>query len=99
LEHRRFMSFGQVLELKAEDQPNGETKLYAVIAPNQYLVNMNAEGQGLFSSVEIMPNFRNTGKAYLYGLGVTDSPASVGTTKLDFFKVNPNGSQFGEFVK
>lgn len=99
LEHRRFMSFGQVLELKAEDQPNGETKLYAVIAPNQYLVNMNAEGQGLFSSVEIMPNFRNTGKAYLYGLGVTDSPASVGTTKLDFFNIKPNGSQFSEFVK
>lgn len=99
LEHRRFMSFGQVLELKAEDQPNGETKLYAVIAPNQYLVSMNAEGQGLFSSVEIMPNFRNTGKAYLYGLGVTDSPASVGTTKLDFFNIKPNGSQFSEFVK
>ncbi|WAM59349.1 GPO family capsid scaffolding protein [Avibacterium paragallinarum] len=46
-----------------------------------------------------MPNFRNTGKAYLYGLGVTDSPASVGTTKLDFFNIKPNGSQFSEFVK
>ncbi|OOF59102.1 GPO family capsid scaffolding protein [Rodentibacter myodis] len=99
LEHRRYFSCGQVLELKAEDQENGETKLFAVIAPNQELIDLNLAGQKLFTSVEIMPNFRNTGKAYLYGLGVTDSPASVGTTKLDFFNVEQNGAVFGEFVK
>ncbi|THA14550.1 GPO family capsid scaffolding protein [Rodentibacter pneumotropicus] len=99
LEHRRYFSCGQVLELKAEEQENGETKLYAVIAPNQELIDLNLAGQKLFTSVEIMPNFRNSGKAYLYGLGVTDSPASVGTTKLDFFNVEQNGAVFGEFVK
>ncbi|THA08091.1 GPO family capsid scaffolding protein [Rodentibacter pneumotropicus] len=99
LEHRRYFSCGQVLELKAEEQENGETKLFAVIAPNQDLIDLNLAGQKLFTSVEIMPNFRNSGKAYLYGLGVTDSPASVGTTKLDFFNVEQNGAVFGEFVK
>lgn len=99
LEHRRYFSCGQVLELKAEEQANGETQLFAVIAPNQDLIDLNLAGQKLFTSVEIMPNFRNSGKAYLYGLGVTDSPASVGTTKLDFFNVEQNGAVFGEFVK
>lgn len=83
-EHRRWANFGQVLELKAEDQENGETKLYAVIAPSLSLIEINKQGAGLFTSVEIMPNFRNSGKNYLWGLGVTDVPASVGTTQLNF---------------
>ncbi|MBN6067866.1 GPO family capsid scaffolding protein [Aggregatibacter actinomycetemcomitans] len=96
---RSWMSMGEVLEVKAEDEGN-ETKLYAVIAPNSQLVNMNNYGMGLFSSIEIMPNFRNTGKAYLFGLGITDTPASVGTTKLELFSNNlPKTAQAGEFIK
>ena len=57
---RSWMSMGEVLEVKAEDE-GGETKLYAIIAPNPKLVNMNNYGVGLFSSIEIMPNFRNSG--------------------------------------
>lgn len=96
---RSWMSMGEVLEVKAEDEGN-ETKLYAIIAPNTQLVNMNNYGMGLFSSIEIMPNFRNTGKAYLFGLGITDTPASVGTTKLELFSNNlPKTAQAGEFVK
>lgn len=96
---RSWMSMGEVLEVKAEDEGN-ETKLYAIIAPNTQLVNMNNYGMGLFSSIEIMPNFRNSGKAYLFGLGITDTPASVGTTKLELFSNNlPKTAQAGEFVK
>ncbi|MCT8824368.1 GPO family capsid scaffolding protein [Glaesserella parasuis] len=97
-EHRRWTNLGQVTELKAEDQPNGETKLFAVLAPSTELIYMNKHGQGLFTSIEIAPNFRNSGKNYLFGLGVTDSPASVGTTQLNF-SIVPQNTQAGEFIK
>ncbi|CBY80369.1 phage capsid protein [Haemophilus influenzae biotype aegyptius] len=96
-EHRRYFSCGEVLEVKAEEQENGEVKLFAKIAPNQQLIDFNRDGQKLFTSVEIAGNFRNSGKAYLSGLGVTDSPASVGTTKLDFFN-HQDKVQCSEFI-
>ena len=97
-EHRRYFNCGEVLEVKAEEQENGEVKLFAIISPNQQLLDFNLAGQKLFTSVEIAQNFRNSGKAYLSGLGVTDSPASVGTTKLDFFN-NQEKVQCSEFIK
>lgn len=99
-DHKRWMNFGQVLSLKAEDQENGETKLYAILAPTDQLVSWNKEGQYLFTSIEIMPNFRNSGKAYLFGLGVTDTPASIGTTQLNFSLNHiPKNVQLSEFHK
>ncbi|WP_186791292.1 GPO family capsid scaffolding protein, partial [Salmonella enterica] len=35
-------------------------------------------------SMEIQPNFGNSGKCYLVGLAVTDDPASLGTEYLEF---------------
>ena len=98
-EHRRWFNMGQVIELKAEENEKGETQLFAIIAPNQELIEYNRAGQYLFTSIEITPNFRNSGKAYLSGLGVTDSPASVGTTELKFFSAEQKDMIFGEFVK
>lgn len=98
-EHRRWFNMGQVIELKVEDNEKGETQLFAIIAPNQELIEYNRAGQYLFTSIEITPNFRNSGKAYLSGLGVTDSPASVGTTELKFFNAEQKGSICGEFIK
>lgn len=98
-EHRRWFNMGQVVEVKAEENEKGETELFAVIAPNQELIEQNREGQYLFTSIEIAPNFRNSGKAYLSGLGVTDSPASVGTTKLNFFNTKQKDSVFSDFIK
>lgn len=98
-EHRRWFNMGQVVEVKAEENEKGETELFAVIAPNQELIEQNREGQYLFTSIEITPNFRNSGKAYLSGLGVTDSPASVGTTKLNFFNTEQKDSVFSDFIK
>ena len=98
-EHRRWFNMGQVVEVKTEENEKGETELFAVIAPNQELIEQNREGQYLFTSIEIAPNFRNSGKAYLSGLGVTDSPASVGTTRLNFFNTEQKDSVFSDFIK
>lgn len=84
LEHYRWGgNFGQVLAVKVEEV-DGETKLFAKISPSADLIELNGKGQKLFTSIEILPNFKRTGKAYLYGLAVTDSPASTGTTQLNF---------------
>ncbi|GHL58540.1 hypothetical protein ECZU31_18150 [Escherichia coli] len=40
---------------------------------------MNKAAQKVYTSMEIQPNFANTGKCYLVGLAVTDDPASLGT--------------------
>ncbi|MFD0965983.1 GPO family capsid scaffolding protein [Seminibacterium arietis] len=82
-DHKRGDNLGQVLSLKLE-QGETESKLYAVLSPTQRLIMLNKQGQYLYSSIEIAPNFRNSGKSYLFGLGVTDTPASVGTTRLEF---------------
>jgi hypothetical protein len=44
----------------------------------------NSRGQYKFCSIEPKPNFTGTGRTYLTGLGVTDQPASTGTTMLRF---------------
>ncbi|WBY65476.1 hypothetical protein FP3_000045 [Pasteurella phage vB_PmuM_CFP3] len=85
-EHWRWRNFGRVVEVKAEDGEEGKTCLYARIAPSLEMIKLNKDGQGLFTSIEITPNFANTGKAYLSGLAFTDQPASLGTTKLNFSK-------------
>jgi len=77
-------NFGTVLELKAEKNKAGEMCLFAILEPNKHLMDLNAEGQKVFTSIELQPNFADTGKAYLSGLALTDSPASRGTTQLNF---------------
>lgn len=86
-----FQSLGDVLSLRTEDvqlDVGGKTEkrlaLFAEIEALDPLVAMNKAKQKLFSSIEISPNFAGTGKAYLVGLAVTDSPASLGTEMLQF---------------
>lgn len=83
--HHRYYNLGLVDELKSE-KANGVQKLYARLSPNDYLIQMNKEKQYLFSSIEIELNFAESGKTYMYGLAVTDTPASVGTDMLHFSK-------------
>lgn len=45
---------------------------------------MVSAGQKVYTSMEIRPNFANSGKCYLVGLAVTDDPASLGTEYLGF---------------
>jgi len=95
-EHERwFGNVGEVLELKCE-QIDGLTKLYGKICPQMDLLYANQRGQLLFCSIEPTQdlNFRGTGKPYLEGLGVTDSPASIGTDRMRF-KAESKGRIFG----
>ncbi|AOM42227.1 GPO family capsid scaffolding protein [Xenorhabdus hominickii] len=88
-EHERWTgTMGEVLAVKAEPGEDGALRLYAQLRPNHRLLEANRDGQLLFTSVEFTPNgnFRGTGKSYLEGLAVTSSPASVGTTRLQFNK-------------
>ena len=90
-----FGAYGDVLALKTEKVDiNGEEKdaLFAQIEPTQGLIELNKKKQKVYTSIEVDDNFANKGSAYLVGLAVTDSPASLGTEMLQFAagaKVNP----------
>lgn len=86
-----FGSYGDVLALKVEEitlsiggQDQKRLALFAEIEALEPLVALVAAGQKLYTSIEINPSFADTGKAYLMGLAVTDSPASLGTEMLEF---------------
>ncbi|ELY7390884.1 GPO family capsid scaffolding protein [Cronobacter universalis] len=84
-----FKRYGDVVELKAEkidddSALNGKWALFAKISPSDELIAMNEALQKVYTSMEIQPNFANTGKCYLVGLAVTDDPASLGTEYLEF---------------
>lgn len=87
-EHRRYFSGGKVLALKIEPATDpelkGEIQLFGILAPNDWLMRANAEGDFTHPSLEVGENFRGTGKFFLRGLGVTDDPASAGVTELKF---------------
>ena len=90
-----FGAYGDVLALKTEKVTiDGEEKdaLFAQIEPTQSLIELNKKKQKVYTSMEVDENFANKGSAYLIGLAVTDSPASLGTEMLQFAagaKVNP----------
>lgn len=86
-----FGAYGDVLELKTEEieidvggKKEKKLALFAALDALDPLVSLNKKGQKLYTSIEISPNFANSGKAYLVGLAVTDSPASLGTEMLQF---------------
>lgn len=86
-----FKSYGDVLSLKVEEielelagKKEKKLALFAELDVTDELLAINKDRQKLFTSIEISPNFANTGKAYLVGLAVTDSPASLGTEMLQF---------------
>ncbi|KAF0863973.1 GPO family capsid scaffolding protein [Pseudomonas sp. LD120] len=82
-----FGAYGDVLSCKAEEVDiDGKKKLalFAQIEPTATLIDLNKRGQKIYTSVEVNPKFADTGKAYLVGLAVTDSPASLGTEALQF---------------
>lgn len=91
LEHMRgmlpdgiFKALGDVKALKAEEVEDGKLALFADIDPTDDLKNINANRQKIYTSMEVDPNFADSGQAYMVGLAVTDSPASLGTEMLQF---------------
>ena len=90
-----FQAYGDVTAVKAEEITiDGKKKLalFAQIEPLPALVAMNKARQKIYTSVEINPKFGDSGQAYLMGLGVTDSPASLGTEMLTFSAQHPEAN-------
>lgn len=83
-----FPALGRVIKLKAETDAKGRRVLLAQIEPSTELLYVNSQKQKLFTSMEVAKNFAKTGKAYLVGLAVTDSPASLGVEALCFSAKN-----------
>lgn len=87
-----FRAMGDVHALRTDTvKVDGEDRLalYAEIEPTEQMVSWAREKQKIYSSMEIDPDFAGSGKAYLVGLGVTDSPASLATEVLEFCAANP----------
>lgn len=95
-----FKAYGDVLAVKAEEVDiDGKKKmaLFAQLEPTDALVSMvNNDKQKIYTSIEVSPNFAKTGGAYLVGLAVTDSPASLGTEKLSFAAKHPEAKLFDD---
>lgn len=92
-----FRAYGDVTAVKAEEvtiDGNKKLALFAQIEPTDDLIAMTKAKQKIYTSIEINDKFADTGEAYLVGLGVTDSPASLGTEVLSFAANNPTANPF-----
>ena len=87
-----FGAMGDVAALSTEDITEGplagRTALYAEIEPSDRMVQMTNKGEKIYSSIELHPQFALNGKAYVVGLAMTDTPASLGTERLKFAAQN-----------
>ncbi|BDY72791.1 GPO family capsid scaffolding protein [Escherichia coli] len=83
-----FSAMGDVTALSTEDITEGplagRTALYAEIEPTERMKQLVADGKKIYSSIELHPQFSVNGRAYLVGLAMTDTPASLGTERLKF---------------
>lgn len=92
-----FKAYGDVTAVKAEEVTiDGEKKLalFAQIEPTADLLALVKAKQKIYTSVEINEKFADSGQAYLVGLGITDSPASLGTDVLTFAAQHPDTNPF-----
>ncbi|MEN3970009.1 GPO family capsid scaffolding protein [Acinetobacter sp. BWR-L5] len=78
-----FNAYGDVIKVEAVLE-NGKWCLYNTISALPSFVAMNKKGQKIYPSIEFYRNFAGTGKAYQSGLGLTDTPASLGTEPIKF---------------
>jgi hypothetical protein len=86
-----FNGYGDVIavEAKTDDftiagKVEKRRALYAQVDANDQLVALASKDQKPFPSVELTPNYAGTGKFGLIGLAFTDTPASIGTQRLQF---------------
>ena len=86
-----FNAYGSIAETKAEEvtvnmagKQEKKLALFASFEVNDQAKELTKADQKIFPSVEIQPNFANTNKAYLVGMALTDSPASLATEVLKF---------------
>ena len=79
-----FAALGDVTAVESKEVEDGKLALFVDIDPTDKLKQINQERQKVYTSIEVDPEFADTGEAYLVGLAVTDSPASLGTDMLQF---------------
>lgn len=92
-----FCNYAKVEALKAEEVTiNGQKKLALFVQVTAYeeLIELHKKGKKLFCSIEVNPNFADTGEAYLVGLAFTDNPASLGTQIMEFAAKTPDANIF-----
>ena len=97
-----FGMYGDVLSLKTEDvtlniagKDEKRVALLAELDVSDDLIALNKSDQKVFSSIELTGNFGGKNEAYMVGMAVTDSPASLGTERLQF---TTNAKALGNFV-
>jgi hypothetical protein len=84
-----FRAYGDVTAAQTVEV-DGKLQLQVQIDPTPELVELTKSRQKIYTSIEVNPNFAKTGKAYLTGLAVTDTPASLGTDVLAFCAQHPD---------
>jgi hypothetical protein len=91
-----FRAYGDVVELSTAEVDvdfNGKTEkrlgLYGVFDVTDDAKALNTANQKVYPSIEIEPNFAAKGFAYLMGCALTDSPAAIGTDRLEFNRSLP----------
>ena len=80
-EHYRYMGLGEIADVRYKEE-NGIGYLENRISPHDDLIYFVRQNRMTQPSIEIIENFANSGKAYQYGLGATNSPASLGVGKM-----------------
>lgn len=83
-----FNAYGDILKVDAVEE-NGLLCLYNTLSALPNFIAMNKKGQKIYPSIEFYRNFAGTGKAYQVGLGMTDTPNSLGTQAIKF-STNPH---------
>lgn len=103
-----FGAVGDVVGLSAQEDEltiagkvEKRVSLYAEVLPNERAIELNKADQKVYTSIELLPNFCGSNKWGLVGLALTDTPASIGTERLQFSKaigaLTVNGSEEVKF--
>lgn len=87
-----FNAYGDIVLTDAVEE-DGKLCLYNTISALPNLVKLSKAGQKIYPSIEFYRDFAGSGKAYQVGLGLTDTPASLGTEVIKFSSANPNLSR------
>ena len=89
-----FNGYGDVVAVEARDDElviAGKTEkrraLYCQVDANEQLLTLQKKDQKPFCSVELTDSYAGTGKVGLVGLAFTDTPASIGTQRLQFARM------------
>lgn len=98
-DHLRWFNMGTVDALRTARNDEGGVDLFAIIAPNDIYLSTNNAGQRLFTSMELMPNFRDSGEYYLTGLAATDNPASAATSEMRFTSGTDKAALLSQFTE